>query len=338
MKGIDISVYQGSVIDFAKVKATGVEIVYIKATEGLTYDSAHFKLQYAQAAAQDLKIGFYHYLRGNDPVAEAKHFLKATNGLSVDCKYVIDIEQTDGQTVAKVSENVRKFADYMISQGKEVAIYTGDYFYKDNLNSTIKDITLWVAHYGIVKPFAPKYVGFQYSSTGNVDGILGCVDLNIFDEGIFIKEKINNIILTAKPVSSVAIKEIVKYGTVTASTLNVRSNSNIDSTVIGQLKNGAKVRLGNKVGDWYNIYFGDHGGWVSANYINDGATVVKAATKTSGIVTASVLNVRSQANATSSIVGNLKKGDSVKIGLISNRWASIYFGAHGGWVSMDFIK
>ena len=68
------------------------------------------------------------------------------------------------------------------------------------------------------------------------------------------------------------------------------------------------------------MYFGEHGGWVSARYINDGTKVIKAqikaVPKTSGIVTANVLNVRSQANVSSAIVGKLKKGDIVKIGLI----------------------
>ena len=75
----------------------------------------------------------------------------------------------------------------------------------------------------------------------------------------------------------------------------MRSGSDIDFTVIGQLKKGEKIRLGNKVDDWYNVYFGDHGGWVYARYINDGTKVIKAqvkvAPKTSGIVTANVLNV-----------------------------------------------
>lgn len=338
MKGIDISAYQGINIDFNKVKASGVEIVYIKATEGVTFDSPGFKLQYAKARSVGLKIGFYHYMKANDPVAEAEHFLTSTQGLEVDCKYAIDIEETQGRSVAEISYSVRVFADYIISQGKDVCIYTGDSFYATNLNSTVRDIPLWIAHYGVLKPNVSNYVGFQYSSTGSVDGVKGVVDMNVFNDGIFIKRNINNIIFVGKPISSELTKEVIKFGTVTATKLNVRSGADIDFSIIGQFKKGEKVRLGNKVGDWYNVYFGEYGGWVSAKYINDKTTVVKAASKTSGIVTANVLNVRSEANATSNIVGKLKKGDTVQIGLISNGWASIYFGSHGGWVSMDFIK
>ncbi|MCB2300413.1 SH3 domain-containing protein [Clostridium tagluense] len=59
---------------------------------------------------------------------------------------------------------------------------------------------------------------------------------------------------------------------------------------------------------------------------------------TTGIVTASVLNVRESANTSSRVLGQLKKGDKVKIDKKVGSWYSIYFGNHGGYVSADFIK
>ena len=332
-KGIDISVYQGTIIDFKKVKATGVEIVYIKATEGLTYDSAPFRLQYAQAKAAGLKVGFYHYMRANDPIKEAQHFLKSTNGLQVDCKYAIDIEEIEGRNSAQISSSVRKFADYMLSQGKEVCIYTGDSFYANNLNSTVKNIPLWVAHYGVVKPNVKVYVGFQYSSTGDVDGVNGHVDVNVFYDDILIKGK-SNVTLLGKPIS--AIKETIKYGYVTATALNVRSGSDIDFNVIGQFKKGAKVRIGNKVGSWTNVYFGDHGGWCSSEFIGSEVAAIKyPITKT---VIADVLNVRSGAGTTFADIGNKVNGEKVIVERISNGFSNIRFGNHGGWVSSQYLK
>ena len=57
------------------------------------------------------------------------------------------------------------------------------------------------------------------------------------------------------------------YGTVTASVLNVRRGAGINYPIIGQLKYGQKVRLDVKVGDWWSIYFGEHGGFVYSSYI-----------------------------------------------------------------------
>ncbi|MCB2292184.1 hypothetical protein LGK95_01360 [Clostridium algoriphilum] len=146
MRGIDIASYQQN-IDFKKVKNSGIEIVYIKATEGVTYENPLLILQYSEAKAAGLKIGFYHYLRANDPILEAKHFLIVIDGLSSDCKYAIDVEASLGQTISKISRNVRLFADHLISNGKEVCIYTGDNFYSKNLDNSVKNIPLWVAHY-----------------------------------------------------------------------------------------------------------------------------------------------------------------------------------------------
>jgi len=185
VKGIDISSYQQN-IDFKKVKNSGIKIVYIKATEGLTYKNPLLKSQYTEAMLAGLKIGFYHYLRANNPISEAKFFLSVIAGLSADCKYVIDVEETLGQTISKISSNVRLFADYLISNNKEVCIYTGDYFYSKNLNNSVKNIPLWVAHYGVTKPDAINYIGFQYSDSGRVDGINGPVDLDEFNSDIFI--------------------------------------------------------------------------------------------------------------------------------------------------------
>ena len=100
MKGIDISSYQGNV-DFVKVKNSGIEIVYIKATEGITYTNPLLKSQYSGAIAVGLKVGFYHFLRANDPTLEAKYFLSVINGLSVECKYAVDVEDLAGRTDRK---------------------------------------------------------------------------------------------------------------------------------------------------------------------------------------------------------------------------------------------
>ena len=45
MKGIDIASYQQNV-DFVKVKKSGIEIAYIKATEGITYNNPLLEQQY----------------------------------------------------------------------------------------------------------------------------------------------------------------------------------------------------------------------------------------------------------------------------------------------------
>ncbi len=186
LKGIDIYSGQGNV-EFSKVKLSGVEIVYIKATEGVTYVDKTIRQFQSDAKNAGLKVGFYHFLRANNPINEADNFLSAISGLSYDCKLAIDVEATLGQTTNQISSNVRKFADYLKGKGLDVCIYTYTNFYKNNLNNSVKDLPLWVAEYGVTRPsINTPYVGFQYTENGSISGVSGAVDLNEFNDGIFI--------------------------------------------------------------------------------------------------------------------------------------------------------
>ncbi|MBU3160665.1 SH3 domain-containing protein [Clostridium frigoris] len=254
--GIDVSSYQGF-IDFAKVKGNGINIVYIKATQGTGYINPMLKEYYQGAKFNGLKIGFYHFLTHSSSSLQAQHFLNSINGLVSDCKYIIDVEGT--WTIAQASKVTREFADYLISKNKEVGIYTGDYFYRDNLNSTVKNLPVWIANYGGVI-MAPKYSGHQYTDKGAVRGITGNVDMNKFNDAILLTPKIVPTI-----VKTVATPKTT--GIVTANVLNVRSGAGAGYKVIGQLKKGDKVKIDKKVNNFYSIYFGIHGGYVSVDYI-----------------------------------------------------------------------
>lgn len=65
----------------------------------------------------------------------------------------------------------------------------------------------------------------------------------------------------------VVVKPTAIYGVVTATVLNVRSGRGTNYPVIGQLTKDTKVRLDQVMGDWYSIYYGSHGGFVSAQFI-----------------------------------------------------------------------
>lgn len=83
-KGIDVSHWQGD-INYTKVKDAGIEIVYIKATEGQNTVDPYFSSNYEKAKAAGLKIGLYHFVRAistDAAILEAKHFV---NTISRNC-------------------------------------------------------------------------------------------------------------------------------------------------------------------------------------------------------------------------------------------------------------
>ncbi|APC41515.1 N-acetylmuramoyl-L-alanine amidase [Clostridium estertheticum] len=71
----------------------------------------------------------------------------------------------------------------------------------------------------------------------------------------------------ASPITNVSQVETAQYGIVTASTLFVRDGHTLTSTKLGTLDKGTKVKIDKKIDDFYSIYYGEHGGFVYADYI-----------------------------------------------------------------------
>ena len=97
-EGIDVSDWQGH-IDFRKIKNSGIDMVYIRASEGTNYVDAYFRDNYEGAKENGLKVGFYHFLTATN-IAEAKEearfFVRTIKGTNPDCKLAMDFEVFDG--------------------------------------------------------------------------------------------------------------------------------------------------------------------------------------------------------------------------------------------------
>lgn len=60
-QGIDVSNWQGY-INYRRVRESGIQVVYIKASQGSNIKDAYFDINYENAKANGLKVGFYHFL------------------------------------------------------------------------------------------------------------------------------------------------------------------------------------------------------------------------------------------------------------------------------------
>ena len=74
-EGIDVSGWQGNV-DYAQVASSGIQVVYMKASEGIDFVDPYFEQNYENAKANGLKVGFYHYLtaRSNEAAVAQANF------------------------------------------------------------------------------------------------------------------------------------------------------------------------------------------------------------------------------------------------------------------------
>ena len=201
-EGLDVSNWQGD-IDYAQVKAAGIEVVYIKASEGTTYKDPYFERNYANAKANGLKVGFYHFVTATNVQSareQAQFFASVISGKTPDCKLAMDFEQfRGGISVNEINEISKVFLETVQQlTGKEVVIYS-------NLNDAQRVFSrelanqypLWVAYWGSESGLLnsasnwQNWEGWQYTSRGIVAGVNGYVDRNRFTDNIFLEECTN---------------------------------------------------------------------------------------------------------------------------------------------------
>ena len=201
-EGLDVSNWQGN-IDYAQVKSAGIEVVYIKASEGTTFKDPYFERNYANAKANGLKVGFYHFVTATNVQSareQAQFFASVISGKTPDCKLAMDFEQfRGGISVNEINEISKVFLETVQQlTGKEVVIYS-------NLNDAQRVFSrelanqypLWVAYWGSESGLLnsssnwQNWEGWQYTSRGIVAGVNGYVDRNRFTDNIFLEECTN---------------------------------------------------------------------------------------------------------------------------------------------------
>ncbi|PRT02818.1 mannosyl-glycoprotein endo-beta-N-acetylglucosamidase [Bacillus wiedmannii] len=137
-----------------------------------------------------------------------------------------------------------------------------------------------------------------------------------------------------------------EVGTINATSLRVRSAANTSSSVLGNLKNGEKVTVLGKANGWAKISYQGKEGYVSLEFVKleagkqeeKPAENIKNGTQEVGTINATSLRVRSAANTSSSILGNLKNGEKVTVLGKANGWAKISYQGKEGYVSLEFVK
>lgn len=193
--GIDISEWQGD-IDFAEVKDSGIDIVYIKSSEGSRYIDPYFRSNYNSAKENNLNIGFYHFLTARteaEAINEARFFSSVINGLDVDCRLAMDFEVFNGLSLTQINDISLAFLSEVENlTGKEVVVYSDAFNARATFSSRIaSEYPVWVAEYGSSEPENGQWsawIGFQYTNQGRVSGISGFVDRDYFTPDIFLSD------------------------------------------------------------------------------------------------------------------------------------------------------
>lgn len=197
-QAIDVSNWQGY-IDYRRVKQSGIKIVYIKASEGNTFKDPYFEINYRNAKANALKVGFYHFVRATTiegAKKEAVFFASIIKGKNSDCKLVMDYEVFGGVSKIQINQIAQVFLETTKRlTNKETIVYSNLYNIQNTFGKEIaRNYQLWLAYYGnysnlySIKTNWDNWIGIQYTSTAKIEGINGNVDRDVFTKEIFLTD------------------------------------------------------------------------------------------------------------------------------------------------------
>lgn len=190
---IDVSRYQGT-IDFAKVAVAGIKGAIIRAGIG-SYSTGECQTDsrfYANAEGftkAGMPLGAYYFTQAkttNEARAEARYLVNLVKNYNITLPLVFDIESAGripSNSKATNTANAIAFCEEIAAAGYIPCVYTYRNFFDSSIDEDAlrsKGVDLWVAHYTTAShpEYASRYALWQYSSSAQISGIDGNVDIN----------------------------------------------------------------------------------------------------------------------------------------------------------------
>ena len=265
-KGIDVSEFQGK-IDWEKVKNDGIEFAILRCGYGMDFsnqDDVEYERNANECERLGIPYGVYLMSYANSVEkarSEAKHVLRLIEGRKISLGVWYDIEDngTSGAINKETLTNIiNTFCNTIKNAGHRVGVYANLNWLENKIEKTIKDnYDIWVAQYYSKCEYEGKYIMWQHTSSGKVNGISTNVDMNILYEDLpVINNNDNN---NSKTNNSEIVKSLQKA-------LNKDYNCGLDvDGIIGPLT--TKAVNNNMV---RNFTVGEFAKWVQERLIAKG--------------------------------------------------------------------
>lgn len=215
-KGIDVSEFQGK-IDWEKVKNDGIEFAILRCGYGMDFsnqDDVEYERNANECERLGIPYGVYLMSYANTVEkarSEAKHVLRLIEGRKISLGVWHDIEDngTSGAINKETLTNIiNTFCNTIKNAGYKVGVYANLNWLENKIEKTIKDnYDIWVAQYYSKCEYEGKYIMWQHTSSGKVNGISTNVDMNILYEDLPV---INNNDNNSKTNNSEIVKSLQK--------------------------------------------------------------------------------------------------------------------------------
>jgi len=182
--GVDVSHYQSD-LDWDTIQRQGIDFAFIKATEGVTLQDSNFCSNWEELDRINMWRGAYHFFRpGYSAHRQADTYLHLVDLKAGDLPPVLDVEVLDGVSRIDLIKGMYIWLYRVeIATGVKPIIYTNQRFYNTHLRHHFGDYRLWIARYNSREPRLAgdrSWHFWQYSSQGDLPGVQGDIDLNVF--------------------------------------------------------------------------------------------------------------------------------------------------------------
>ena len=193
-RGIDLSVFQGDV-DWDKAAADGVEFAIIRLGyrgygKGALQPDELFTSHLDGAHAAGIDTGAYFFsqaLTAEEGREEAQYVLEQLDGRRMEMPIYFDWEpiavedsRTNGYDYAHLTDSAVAFCQTIEAAGYRAGVYINrqqGYYHYDLRR--LADYSLWVADYNSYPDFYYRFDMWQYTASGQLDGIDIQVDMNL---------------------------------------------------------------------------------------------------------------------------------------------------------------
>ena len=189
--GIDVSHHQG-LIDWellrnqAAIDGHPLCFAFMKATEGADMVDERFSQNFNAARQYGIMRGAYHYYRPATPARQqASNFISHVKLQAGDLPPVLDVEvKPDDVSDEDFRQGILEWL-LRVEQHFKVKpiLYTYHSFRQQYMRDSIFNLyPYWIAHYYVdTLRYQGPWTFWQYSDQGQLPGIKGSVDLNIFN-------------------------------------------------------------------------------------------------------------------------------------------------------------
>ena len=200
LRGIDVSEHQGE-IDWQAVRAEGVDFAIIRAgyrgySQGQLFEDSYFRANLEGAREAGLKLGVYFFSQAvsvREAEEEADFLLGLLEGYALDLPVFYDWEQvagvgetrTDEFNSTVLTDGCLAFCEVVQNAGYEPGVYFyRSLAYYDYGLDRLADLIFWVGAPGETPDFYYAHTIWQYSFTGEVQGIGQPTDLNLWFQAV----------------------------------------------------------------------------------------------------------------------------------------------------------